>query len=171
MPETEPQAGTEQPEPTPDPAPWESDDFDPERAWNLVQNLRGDVDKLKADKAQLSTKVDEFETANQTELERLTTRLQQTQAEAEEATRRALVAEVSAAKGLPMNLAKRLTGTTREELEADADELSALLTVEDGRPATPRRPREALRPGATPEGTTTAKSPLEATLRDKLGIN
>lgn len=39
------------------------------------------------------------------------------------AARRAEVAEVANAKGLTPNQAKRLVGATREELEADADEL------------------------------------------------
>lgn len=49
-------------------------------------------------------------------------------------------------------LAKRLTGNTREDFEADAEELFAdFAPVESEREAdTPRRPRERLRPGAVP---------------------
>lgn len=32
------------------PAPWGDDDFDPKTAWKLVQNLRSEVDELKADR-------------------------------------------------------------------------------------------------------------------------
>jgi hypothetical protein len=48
-------------------------------------------------------------------------------------------------------LAKRLSGKTREELEADADELFADFKPEDGGGPEPRRrPTERLRPGAAP---------------------
>jgi hypothetical protein len=52
-------------------------------------------------------------------------------------------------------LAKRLAGSTREELEADAAELFAEFapdTGNDNRGGTRRRPRERLRPGAAPDG-------------------
>src|SRR5690606_23471525 len=43
------------------------------------------------------------------------------------AKRQQLIAEVAAAKGLTLDQARRLQGETREELEADADELVALF--------------------------------------------
>ncbi|MEU3285568.1 capsid assembly scaffolding protein Gp46 family protein [Streptomyces longwoodensis] len=48
-------------------------------------------------------------------------------AAAEEATRKALVLEVAAEKGLTPAQAARLQGSTKEELEADADSLKALF--------------------------------------------
>lgn len=39
--------------------PWEDGEFDAEKAWTLIQNLRGDVDRLKADKAALAQERDE----------------------------------------------------------------------------------------------------------------
>lgn len=50
-------------------------------------------------------------------------RVAQIERQAQESEARALRAEVANAKGLTPNQAKRLVGTTREELEADADEL------------------------------------------------
>lgn len=50
-------------------------------------------------------------------------------------------AEVAASKGVPAN---RLHGTTREELEADADELAALLAKDK-----PKTPPSGLKSGAT----------------------
>lgn len=46
--------------------------------------------------------------------------------------------------GLPLALAKRLSGGTREELIADAEEL---VKIAGGGPARPRKPVEALRAG------------------------
>ncbi|WP_018503075.1 hypothetical protein [Parafrankia discariae] len=78
---------------------------------------------------------------------------------AEEAEQRLLRIEVGADKGLSVAQAKRLVGATREELEADADELlatfggSAKETAAEDKPK-PRpggKPTEKLRPGAAPE--------------------
>lgn len=92
--------------------------------------------------------------------------LQQERAARREAERRAQDAEeklakieadglratVAAERGLTDAQAKRLQGTTREELEADADELlSAFQPAEET--STSRRPRERLRPGAIPSST------------------
>jgi hypothetical protein len=50
-------------------------------------------------------------------------RVAQIERQAQESEARALRAEVANAKGLTPNQAKRLIGATKEELEADADEL------------------------------------------------
>lgn len=50
-------------------------------------------------------------------------RVAQIERQAQESESRALRAEVANAKGLTPSQAKRLVGATREELEADADEL------------------------------------------------
>lgn len=50
-------------------------------------------------------------------------RVTQIERQAKESEERALRAEVANAKGLTPNQAKRLVGATREELEADADDL------------------------------------------------
>jgi len=52
-------------------------------------------------------------------------RVAQIERTAREASERAMRAEVANAKGLTPTQAKRLVGSTREELEADADELLA----------------------------------------------
>lgn len=63
---------------------------------------------------------------------------------------------VALRKNLTEAQAKRLQGATEEELEADADELLALLkpaeqmTDEEPDTGLPRRPQERLRPGARP---------------------
>lgn len=77
--------------------------------------------------------------------------------------------EIAAAKGLTPAMARRLVGTTREELEADADELVKFVKPagvgdegnrpgasngaagDAGTPAGRARPREALRSGSAPD--------------------
>jgi len=81
-------------------------------------------------------------------------RLAQLETRAVEAEGKALRAEVAAAKGLTPAQAKRLQGATREELEADADELlTAFAGSGKGKDDTSdlrRRPTERLRAGAVP---------------------
>jgi hypothetical protein len=59
--------------------------------------------------------------------------------------------EIAATKGLSPSQAHRLIGTTKEELEADADDL--LLAFEPPNPAAGlrTRPTEKLQPGAVPQ--------------------
>lgn len=75
-------------------------------------------DDLKAKAA----KWDEAEEANRSELEKVQTLAQQEKARADAAELRALRAEVSATKGVPVNL---LAGATKEDLEASADQALA----------------------------------------------
>jgi hypothetical protein len=61
------------------------------------------------------------------------------------------IAAVAKAKGLTEAQAARLAGSTKEELEADADALLEAFKP-SGSPVSDR-PKEALRGGATPAGT------------------
>lgn len=72
---------------------------------------------------QLQARLDELENAGKTEAERLQGTLQTTTQERDTATATVARLEVALEKGLSAVLAKRLVGNTREELEADADEL------------------------------------------------
>lgn len=74
-----------------------------------------------------ATKFDELEQANKTELEKATSRADKAEKELAQARAAQLRTEVAIAKQLPAELAQRLSGTTREELEADADKLAGLL--------------------------------------------
>ena len=97
-----------------------------------------------------------------TDAERVAGTLAELKARADAADLRAMRAEVAANKGLTSAQAKRLQGTTVEELEADAEELLAAFKPAEGdgstdsatgtarKPAATGRPQEALRPGATP---------------------
>jgi len=80
--------------------------------------------QLKQVRLQMANQAKETD-ASKTELEKLTERLEAAEKRQAEAERLALVAEISRDKKLPPALAKRLTGSTAEELAADADDLLA----------------------------------------------
>jgi len=84
----------------------------------------------------LATKAKQLEEASQSDLEKLTARAEQAERERAEATDRALRLDVAFEKGLTPAQAKRLVGATREELEADADEILRDFPAlkPDGRP-------------------------------------
>lgn len=103
-----------------------------------------DYDELRA-KAE---KLDEVEGASKTELQKLAERNAQLEKDLTAANARADRFEVALDKGLDMVRAKRLTGTTREELEADAEELRGWAPAA-GEPA-PAKPAEALSGGGDP---------------------
>ena len=105
----------------------------------------------------------EAEDADKSELQRERDKAATAEARAKVAERRADRLDVAAAKGLSPSLAARLVGETREELEADADELLKVVKpAEDtgtasngtaaasGTPDGRARPREALRSGSAP---------------------
>jgi len=75
----------------------------------------------------LAAKARELEEASKTETQKATDRAEVAERRTAELESRLARADVAAAKGLPPSLAVRLVGTTREELEADADELAKLL--------------------------------------------
>lgn len=75
-----------------------------------------------------AAKFDELDQASKTEQERLTEKLVAAEARAAEIEGRALRLEVASENGLTPAQAKRLVGSTREELEADAKELLATFT-------------------------------------------
>lgn len=99
----------------------------------------------------------ELENASKSELERANEAARTALARAEQAELRALRMEVAARKGLTDAQARRLQGSTEEELEADADELRAAFAPkeppppEESLPLADRRPTPRLRPGAVPE--------------------
>lgn len=82
-------------------------------------------DKRAAEKraAELEARLKEFEDRDKSESQRLAERADAAEKQLQEITLRALRLEVAAEKGLSPAQAKRLVGTTREELESDADEL------------------------------------------------
>lgn len=72
-------------------------------------------------------KAKEYEDRDKSAQEKADQRAAEAEKAAQEATQKLLRLEVAAEKQLPAKLAARLSGDTREELEADADELLALV--------------------------------------------
>lgn len=110
--------------------------------------------------SQTKGRVKEFEDANKSEQEKLTERAAELEGKLTAAEANAARFEIALEKGLTKSQAKRLVGNTREELEADADELIADLGVDDESKPSSRRPKERLRPGASND-TEPQKSPQE----------
>lgn len=156
QPTTDPAGAPQDGKPATTPAPpWGTDDqFDPHKAWNLIQNLRGDLEKKNhriAELAPYEQKARELEDAQKSELQRATEALAAAQAEASAARLDAMRLAVAAAKGVPQALAGRLQGGTAQELEADADALMAAFPQQAATPPTTvHTPVEALRPGSLP---------------------
>jgi hypothetical protein len=100
---------------------------------------------------------------DKTEVERLTERLTTAEKAAADALARADRLEVAVVKALDepsakriTTAAKRLVGTNREELEADADDLLASFASDTSEPPPPGKPREQLRGGGNPQEEPTA---------------
>ncbi len=95
----------------------------------------------------LATRLQEFEERDKTEAEKVTDRAKNAEDRAAQAESRALRLEVAFEKGLTPAQAKRLVGATRDELEADADEL-----LETFKPAEQAKPDVDLDLGARAAG-------------------
>lgn len=114
-------------------APWTEDEFDAERAKKFVYDLKVDVQSLSkekkaltADNRSLKSEVEAFETKDDTELQKAQREIEKLKAEkdkpTEGETRAEILYDIALEKGLNKSQLKRLSGSTREELEADADE-------------------------------------------------
>lgn len=109
-----------------------------------------------ADYDDLKTKAEEFDKlqdSQKTELQKASDTATKAVARAEAAELKALRLEVAAGKGLSPSQAKRLVGKTKEELEADADELLDSFKDEgSGSSKAPpgKRPTERLSGGGDP---------------------
>jgi hypothetical protein len=138
--------------------PW-GDDFDPEKAWKLVQNLRADKEKLSSRPAltpQQQQQLDEYNRlveASKSEAQRQQEALEAANREAETARAEAIRYRAAATHGLSAEHFDLLGSGTEEEVSARAEKIAALLAAQAGpAPATApqTRPVEQLRPGATP---------------------
>ncbi len=100
--------------------------------------------------AEVAARLKEIDDQDKSDNEKLTERLTTAEKLAADAEVRAMRAEVAHSKGLTPGQAKRLAGTTVEELEADADELIETFGAVDGdRPAPTNRPIPS---GTVPRG-------------------
>ena len=114
---------------------------------DTYEELRAAIEKERGDRQRFekeakanrdaAKRLEELENASKTELDKLRDGESKATKRAEAAELRAERLDVAIAKGLPASLAKRLTGETREEMEADADEL--LETLGSAKPASKPR--------------------------------
>jgi hypothetical protein len=117
-----------------------------------------DYDDVKSKAA----KLDDIEAANKSELQKANERAEAAERKAAETESKALRATVAAAKGVP---ASSITGTTKEELEASADELIA-WREKNSPPAKRKPPASSMKSGATGSGDNlTGKERAAAALR------
>ena len=114
----------------PDPAAATADDRLPDDH-PVVKALH----KANEEAKQARLKVQEFEDAQKSEVDKLNDRIKELEPTAKEAAR----LRVALDKGLTLKQAKRLSGDTEEELAADADDL--LEDLGTPRPQVPARPK------------------------------
>ena len=103
---------------------------------------------------ELAAKVEQFESANQSELEKLASKVTKAEQAKADAEGKLLRFEVAAEKQIPADALDLLTGSTREELEAKADKLLELVksrTETDTTPDFDGGPREPTPDPDTPE--------------------
>lgn len=119
------------------------------------EQQRKDLEARLKELEPLAAKAKQLEDAKKTESEKLTEKLTAAEKRAVDAESKALRLEVATAKGLTPAQAKRLVGSTKEELETDADELVASFggagdNSAGGKKPAGRKPVEQLRPGGMP---------------------
>lgn len=98
---------------------------------------------------EMNEQLKQLQDKDKSESERLTEKLAQLEKDLASATAKADRFEVALEQGLDMTRAKRLTGSTREELEADAEELKGWTAGNEPGP-TPNKPVEDLAGGGDP---------------------
>lgn len=118
------------------------------KALDAERKARRDAEqKLKA----LEDQLKELQDKDKSEVERLRDEVESLKAQAQTSSAAALRAEVAMAKGLTPAQAKRLVGDTREDLEADADEILEAFPVQGGATPPPsNKPATDLRGGTEP---------------------
>lgn len=145
------------PEDTDEPEVPEVEEFDAERARAKINKANAEAkslrERLKAAEEK-AARLDEIENAGRSDVEKLTAQVAEYERKAQEAERRALVAEVAHEKGLTAAQAKRLVGNSLEELQADADELLTSFQPQEGdtggAPPPEGKPTPHLRGGGDP---------------------
>lgn len=135
-----------EPEPTPDGSTEDPKAGEAEAPADLgdagKKALAAEREARKAAESELKAMKQQIADASKSAEQKAAEALAAAQKSAEDATSRALRYEVAAEKGIDLKLAGRLSGATREELEADADQLKALLS-----PAQPSGPKPDPRQG------------------------
>lgn len=110
--------------------PW-GDDFDAERAWTLVQNLRSEKESLKGELATERQKSQALEANESDGLKELRTRAEAAEERAKEAERKLNVATVLRDFPALADFEDLLTGDTVEEIKAKAERLASIGDKKD----------------------------------------
>ena len=157
------EAATETPESTPAAIPpWERDgvDFNPETAWNLIQNLRADNSALRAEKAKIVEDLAAQAPEPEPEPEPVPPAepehdyaAELAAAQVENVKLRAL-----AAAGLSLDLASVVAGSTSDEVEANITKLRESISAAPASREVPPNPAQV----AEPAPANTALSWLDA---------
>jgi len=160
--ETDPEGGTPAGAPDTTDAP-KADTADEAAKWKAMARKHEAEAKRNAEAAK---KLAEIEDANKSDIERAAATTKAAEDRAVAAELRAMRLEVAASKGLTPAQAKRLVGTTVEELEADADELlDTFKPAGDGeqssKPQLPGKPQQQLRSGGDPTEEPTETDPAK----------
>lgn len=146
--------------------PWgDPANFDPDKAWKLIEDLRADKEKLAArtamtdEQKQQLAEYQRLVDASKSEAQRQAEAVANATREAETARAEAVRYRVAATHGIPADHFDLLGSGTEEEIAARAEKISTLLAAQAAAAATtppvgapPARPVEQLRPGATPAG-------------------
>lgn len=115
-----------------------------------LKALQAERDARSRAEAEAATLRKQIEDATKTAEQKMADDLKAAQDLATTNATRAMRYEVAAAKGLDLKLATRLAGSTREELEADADTLKALIpAVAPAPPPLTPDPAQGARPGTS----------------------
>lgn len=114
-----------------------------------VSKLRSEAAAHRKEAQEAKARVEEFENAQRSEIEKAQAKTTKAEQRAAEAEAKLLRFEVAQEKEVPAKLVPLLTGKTREELEAQA-----ALLLENAKPADPDfdgGPREPAKSARTPE--------------------
>lgn len=137
--------------PTPDATDTAAPDFKAEAdKWKAMSRRHEQQAKENAAAAQ---KLAAIEEASKTEAQKAADKMAEYERRTADAETKALRYEVGVEKGIPAKLLRYLTGATKEEIEANADQLIADFGADTapGNVAPLGRPKEALRSVAVPQ--------------------
>lgn len=123
----------------------------------LVRTLAAQKDQIK-ELREKAKRLDEIEDSQKTEAERASDQLAEATQRAEAAETALIQRDVAMEKGVPAKALKFLTGTTREEIEASADEVLGLI----GEAGKPRSPQPDPNQGRTDQGARTVEDQFAA---------
>lgn len=140
------------PDPEPEPKPGDPPDPDPDAgAKKALEAERKAAREAARQVKDLQAKLKEFEDRDKSDAEKAAEKLSQAEKRAEEAEAKALRLQVASDKGLSSKQLKYLTGTSQEELEANADQiLEDFPEKEQPKPPPSRRPSADLGGGTDP---------------------